>query len=158
MRQGTFVSVRRPFFSPFNDIFNDFERELETKLAGPPASTQLLENENGFFISYDMPGINFSDINIELDEDYLSISADRKNPFDKEGGVIKKYTQTYMLPKNIDKEKINAHYENGVLSLTIPKIEESKTKKKIQVLTGEKPKTWSNFLSFKKTEAGSLAN
>lgn len=158
MRQGTFVSVRRPFFSPFNELFNDFEREFETKTVGSPASTQLLENENGFFISYDMPGINFSDINIELDEDYLTISADRKNPFDKEGSVIKKYSQSYLLPQNIDKEKISAHYENGVLGLNIPKIEATKTKKKIQVSTGEKPKTWSNFLSFKKSENESLAN
>lgn len=158
MRQGTFVSIRRPFLSPFNEFLTDFENEFEAKLLSNPGTSQLLDSENGFLISYDMPGINFSDINIELDQGYLTISAERKNPFDKEGSIIKKYTQSYLLPKNIDQDKINAHYENGVLSLSIPKIEELKTKKKIQVLTGEKPKSWSNLLSLKKRETESLVN
>lgn len=157
MRQGTFVNVGRPLFSPFNDFFYDFDKGLETKFSNSTAS-QLLETEDGFFISYDMPGINFSDINIELDEDCLTISAERKNPFDKEGRLLKKYSQSYLLPKNIEQDKINAHYENGVLSLSIPKMVVSKTKKKIEVLTGEKPKSWMNFLNFKKQEAETLAN
>ena len=158
MRQRTFVSVSRPFFSPFNEFINDFDNEFETKLLNHTTNSQLLETESGFLISYDMPGISFSDINIELDEDYLTISAERKNLFEKEPAVIKKYQQSYLLPKNIDQEKINAHYENGVLSLSIPKMELLKTKKKIEVLTGEKSKSWGNFLSFKKKENESLAN
>lgn len=158
MRQEAFVSVRRPFFSPFNEFFNTFENELEAKRLSNPIASQLLESENGFLISYDIPGINVSDINVQLDDDYLTISAERKNPFDKEGSIIKKYNQSYLLPKNIDRDKINAHYENGVLSLSLPKIEELKTNKKIQVLTGEKPKSWSNLLSFKKKESESLVH
>ena len=117
-----------------------------------------METDEAFLASLDIPGVNFSDINIELEDNRLTISAERKNPFGRNGESVKKYSQTLTLPKNIEEEKINAHYENGVLSLTLPKMADHKYKKKIQVLTGPKPKTWSNFLNFKKSETENVVN
>lgn len=154
MRQREFLHVDPSFFSPFSLLSKEFEKEVNAN----PVMPQLLETDDAFLASYDIPGVNSSEINIEIEEDLIIIFAERKNPFDKTGKLVKKYSQSFLLPKNADLEKISAHYENGVLSLTIPKLEDQKHKKKIQVITGEKPKNWASFLNFGKRENENVIN
>lgn len=158
MRQRAFLSFGEQPFSHYAYLAKELNRELEKDLYQSFETPQFLETEEGYLASLDIPGVNFSDINIELDENKLIISAERKNPFDRTGESVKKYSRTFVIPKKIEEDKISAHYENGVLSLTIPKMEEQKTKKKIQVLAGQKPKNWTNFLNFKKSETENIAN
>lgn len=158
MRQRAILTFGEQPFSPYAYLAKELNREFEKNLYQNYDAPQFLEVEKGFLASLDIPGVNFSDINIELEDNRLIISAERKNPFDKNGESKKRYNQVLTLPKNIEVDKINAHYENGVLSLTLPKIEEQKYKKKIQVLTGQKPASWTNFLNFKKNETENIAN
>lgn len=158
MRQRAILTFGEQPFSPFASLARELNRELEKEFYTNYEAPQLLETEEAFLASLDIPGVNFSDINIELEDNKLTISAERKNPFDKSGESVKKYSQVLTLPKNIEEDKISAHHENGVLSLTIPKMADQKYKKKIQVLTGQRPKSWSNFLSFKKSENESIVN
>ena len=144
------VTFREPSLSPFDFFSRELERELSEQFTHDLSG--FYETEDAYLATIDVPGVSFSDIHIDLEENKLSVSAERKDPFDKTGTITRKYNRVMNLPKNVDSEKINAHYENGVLSLTIPKAEEIKTKKKIEVLTGEKPKTWASLLSFGKTE------
>ncbi|MBC7711900.1 MAG: Hsp20 family protein [Rhizobacter sp.] len=88
-------------------------------------------------------------MNIDVEDSYIRISAERKDTF-KDNIVTKIYEFTVGLPKNVDKENISAHYEQGVLNLTLQKSAEDKSKKKISVSTGEKPKAWNDFLNFNK--------
>lgn len=152
MRQRAILTFGQQPFSPFTILARELNRGLESELYQNLEAPQFFETEEAFLASMDIPGVNFSDINIEIEEKEMIISAERKNPFDKTGEMTKKYSQVFTMPKNIEEDKINAHYENGVLSLTLPKMAEQKTKKKIQVLTGQKPKTWTNFLNFKKND------
>ena len=155
----TLVTFKEPVFSSFdffNSQFNNLERELANHHSEEDA--QFFETEEAFLAAVDMPGISFSDIHIELEEEKLKVYAERKNPFEKAATVIKKYNQAINLPKNIDQEKINAHYENGVLNLIMPKRADQKAKRKIEVLTGPKPKNWTNFLNFGKSESATIAN
>lgn len=158
MRQRTILTFGEQPFSPFASLARELNRELEKEMYQNFAAPQFLETDDVFLASLDIPGVDFSDINIDLEDNKLIISAERKNPFDKTRESTKKYSQNLTLPKNIEEDKINAHYENGVLSLTIPKIADHKTKKKIQVTTGQKPKNWSSFLNFKKNEAEAVVN
>lgn len=158
MRQRTILTFGEQPFSPFASLARELNRELQKEMYQGHEAPQFLETEEAFLASLDIPGVNFSDINIELEDNRLIISAERKNPFDKTGESTKKYSQTFALPKNIEEDSINAHYENGVLSLTLPKMPNHKIKKKIQVLTGQKPKSWSNFLNFKKNETENVVN
>jgi HSP20 family protein len=162
MRQRAILTFGEQPLSPFASFARDFSRELNRELEKDMYQNfethQFMETPEAFLASLDIPGVNFSDINIELEDNKLTISAERKNPFDKTGESVKKYAQTFTLPKNVEEDKINAHYENGVLSLVLPKPADYKSKKKIQVLTGQKPKNWSNFLNFKKNETESALN
>ena len=158
MRQTAIVTFTEQSFSPFAYLVKELNKELGKELYQSFEIPQFLETEEGFLASLDIPGVNFSDINIELEDNILTISAERKNPFDQKGESIKKYSQIFTLPKNIEEDQINAHYENGVLNLTLPKLADHKIKKKVQVLTGQKPKNWASFLSFKKNETENVVN
>ena len=162
MRQRAFLTLNgHPIYS-FSNMAREFNRELSSAFENDYYSEsfypQFIETDDAFLATLDVPGVNFSDVNIEIEDNKLFVNAERKNPFDKNGESIKKYSHVYALPKDIEEDKINAHYENGVLSLTIPKVENHKLKKKIQISTGQKPKSWSNFLNFKKNENELQAN
>ena len=158
MRQRAILTFGEQPFSPYAYLAKELNRDFEKTLYQNHDAPQFLEVDAGFLACLDMPGVTFSDINIELEDNKLSISAERKNPFDKTGESVKRYAQTLTIPKNIELDKISAHYENGVLSLTLPKMPDNKYKKKIQVLTGQKPNTWTNFLNFKKDQTENAAN
>lgn len=161
MRQRAILTFGEPFspFTPFaSELNRELNRELKKELYQKFETPQFLETDEGFLASLDIPGVNFSDINIELEDNLLSITAERKNPFDNTGESVKKYNQVLTLPKTIEEDKISAHYENGVLSLTLPKKIDQKYKKKIQVLNGQKPKEWTNLLNLKKSEPVNAIN
>lgn len=143
MRQSALMRLMQPedFFWEFGYPFEE-GRKLE-------AQSYLYENEDGFMTSIDMPGVDSSDISIELEEGKIQISAERKFGPEK-NRQVKKYFFEFQLPKNVDREKIEAHYENGVLSLVLGKVESEKSKKKIPVSTGAKSSSWSSFLGFGK--------
>lgn len=155
MRQKAFVLFRDPLLP--TDILN---QELEREFGDFAENERqyFLELEKDFLTTFDIPGVIFSDISIELEGNKLFVSADRKNLLVKDGFQMKKYQFSLDLPKNIEQENITAHYENGVLTLTVPKVHKSQAKKKIEVFTGANPKAWTNFLNLKKNETQKLAN
>lgn len=144
MRQSQIMRLMQPedFFWELAYPFEAQRRESEKGF-----SRYFYETEEAYVHAMDIPGVKAEEINIELEEGRLQISAERKIGPEKD--QIKKYFFEFRLPKNIDKEKIDAHYENGVLTLAVKKVVEEKTKKKIQVQTGAKSGGW-NFLNFGK--------
>ena len=147
MRSRQFVTLLEPTLTPFR--FAPEFRELETLIT---ESENYVEADGHFLTSMDMPGVNAKDIEITVEDGQLMISAERKKLFDKRGEQTLKYSRNFAIPKNTDVDNIDAHYENGVLTIAFPKLEESKYKKRINVVSGEKPKKWQNFLSFGKSE------
>jgi HSP20 family protein len=149
MRNKALINLLQPGYSPFffdqtfNEADGNFLREFH-------------ENDEAYFTSLDIPGVSAEDINIEVEDTYLRVSAERKDVYNKNSSVTKKYDHVISIPKNVDKENISAHYENGVLNLALQKVDEEKFKKKISVSTGEKPKSWTNFLNFKKEDSGKV--
>jgi HSP20 family protein len=148
MRNKALINLLQPGYSPF---FFDQAFDSET---GGNFLREFHENDEAYFTSLDIPGVSADDINIEVEDTYLRVSAERKDVYNKNSSVTKKYDHVISIPKNVDKENISAHYENGVLNLALQKMDEEKYKKRISVSTGEKPKTWTNFLNFKKDETG----
>ncbi len=97
----------------------------------------LRETEKEFILKADIPGITKQDLNIELSEDVLTISGERKTEThhaeDKYHWTERfhgKFARAFSLPTNmIDKTKIDAEFENGVLKLVLKKKVEKKSKK-----------------------------
>lgn len=153
MRNKALINLLQPNYSPFF-----FDQAYEDEARGN-FLREFHENEVAYFTSIDIPGVASEDIHIDVEDDYIRVTAERKDEFNKNSTTTtttRKYDHLISIPKNVNKEKISAHYENGVLNLALEKIAENKMKKKISVSTGEKSKKWSDFLNFKKDEAGKV--
>ena len=99
---------------------------------------KIYEDEKGYTIEMDMPGVKKSDLEIGVKENILSIYAERKKVIKSEEGdkeeIVSKYEQSFNISdKSIDVDNIAANFENGVLILTLPKKEEVKYEKRIEI-------------------------
>ncbi len=120
-------------------IWNDlFEREFfpTPKLEdfSMPA-VNVRETEDMHIMELAVPGMKKSDFKIELDNDTLIISAEKKNEQEEnEKGYTRKefnyssFRRSFSLPNTVESDKIDASYKDGLLTITIPKKEEAKQK------------------------------
>jgi len=126
----------KTFDGMMRDLFNDFPASFgktmrEDVLHFPPVN--IVENPTDYEIHLSAPGFEKSDFNISLDQNVLSISTEKKEEKDESTKkMIRKefsyrsFKRSFTLDENINPEHINAKYENGILTLTLPKKEEVK--------------------------------
>jgi len=123
------------------DIFNDFfDNDLMVKTNATAPAINVIENENDYKIEVAAPGMTKEDFNVHVDEDNnLVISMEKKNENKeekKEGRYLRrefsytKFQQALILPDDVDKEKISAEVNNGVLSVELPKLAKDTVKAK----------------------------
>jgi HSP20 family protein len=101
----------------------------------------ILENDQSFQLELAAPGLEKSDIKIQLEHELLTISSEKKEEENKNKRYTKKefsfqsFRRVFTLPELVDTDKIEANYHNGILLVTIPKKEEAKPQppKSIQV-------------------------
>lgn len=125
----------------FNNLDKFFkDDEFETGISSFIPVVNNRETDEAYYVEIDLPGIKKEDISIDVKDNVLSISGERKVKEEvKEEDYYKmesrygKFLRSFTLPKNIDAEKINAKCENGVLEVVIPKYEELKETKKIEI-------------------------
>ncbi len=135
------------------DVFDDFDRAffsgmnrpehvLYGKNAGHMMKTDVKETEEGYEVDVDLPGFSKDEIKLELNSGYLTISTEKslEKKDEKKGRILRqeRYSGTmqrsFYVGGGITEEDIKAKYENGVLSLTIPKKEAKKVPEKKQIL------------------------
>ena len=121
---------------PFDDeAFFGKRNPLYGKNAKNMMKTDVRETENGYEVDIDLPGFKKDEITAELKDGYLTVSAAKgldKDEEDKKGKYIRKeryagaLSRTFYLGEEIREEEIKAKFENGILSVSIPKEEEKK--------------------------------
>lgn len=101
--------------------------------------SNIAETDKGYEISVDLPGMKAEDFNIELHEGRLTISGERANESKEEGKTFHriertygKFRRTFNLGQDVDTEDVAAEYNDGVLTVTVPKTARAQPKK-IQV-------------------------
>ncbi len=119
--------------SIFNDFFGNEWMEQSTRSV--PA-VNIQQNENGFTVEVAAPGMTKEDCLVRLDDNNnLVISFEKKTENeenDKKGAYLRRefsysqFKRTMLLPDNVEKDKISAKVENGVLSVEIPTMKEEK--------------------------------
>lgn len=96
--------------------------------------TDIYETDNEYKIIFDLPGIEKDDINIKIEKDILTLTAENKKEPIKEYEIIREemeffgYQRSFNLNGVVNTEKISADYNDGTLIITLPKREEQKTK------------------------------
>lgn len=126
-----FVTLRRRPFNPFELLMGDGIEGL-----GSQTDHHTHETELAYFLSIDMPGVKKDDFEIDLTVDHLKVSAVRKRPFAQENQKEIRFERNFILPKNINRDQVKAHYEDGVLTIALAKADEAKVKK-VSVSFGE---------------------
>jgi len=120
----------------FNNDFESWNRDNFSKTNTTLPSLNIKENKDSFFVEVAAPGFEKSDFKIELNNDLLTVSSEKKlNNEVKDGERITKqefsyqsFSRSFTLPELVDEEKISAKYENGILAISIPKKEAEKPK------------------------------
>lgn len=132
------ANSRMDFPNFFNDVFDNLLKE--EKVSWMPA-VNIMERENDFKIDLAVPGLDKKDFNVELENDMLVVSGERKEEKVEEKDKVTKrefhygsFKRSFTLPETADTEKINASYNNGVLTVSIAKKEEAKQNAKRQII------------------------
>ena len=121
----------------FNDDWMDFgfpevDKALYGKHANNVMKTDVKETDTGYEVDIDLPGFKKDEINAQLDNGYLTISAAKgldKDEKDKKGKYIRKeryagaMSRSFYVGDGVTQEDIKAKYEDGILRLSVPKKE-----------------------------------
>ena len=115
-----------------NFSFPEVDKELYGKHAGNVMKTDVRETDSGYEVDIDLPGFKKDEINAQLDNGYLTISASKgldKEEKNKEGKYIRKeryagaMSRSFYVGDEVTQADIKARYEDGILRLSVPKIE-----------------------------------
>lgn len=138
-------------FDPMRDFRNLEERMMNslnltsdrgvTNVTGFTPSVNTREGEYAYHVEVDLPGVKKEDINVDLKDDVLTISGERKTKSEinekdyyKQECSYGKFQRSFTLPDDTDVENIEANSEDGVLEVVIPKLKKTeKESKKIEV-------------------------
>ena len=117
--------------------------------------TNIHETDQLYMLTLDIPGVNKSNLDIEIEENHIRVEGLRRHQTIKNEEQTKdKISRLVAIPKDVDRDKIQAHTEDGVLYLALPKLEKTKPKK-INVTSGKRDTLWSNFLGENKENLSS---
>ena len=127
------------------EVFNDFfyNNNMPKANATAPA-INVLENENEYTVELAAPGLRKEDFDISINNDGdLVIKMEKKNEVKDEKAhylrrefAYSKYEQTLILPDDVDKDKVGARMSDGVLNITLPKLNKSVQKVARQIEVG----------------------
>jgi HSP20 family protein len=105
----------------------------------------LVETDEHFVLKADLPGLSEADVNVEVEDNVLTLSGERKAEHeDKREGYVRverafgSFRRSLTLPEGVDPEAVQATFDNGVLEVRIPKPEERKPRK-VAIHVGERP-------------------
>lgn len=137
--------VRWKPFQEMHDIQREMNRLFNDVLASPtrpdgfgmtfsPAA-ELDETEDNYQLRLEVPGMEPKDLNVEVTAESVSISGERKSEKTEESNGSTRsefrygrFQRIIPLPGRIDNQNVAAEYKNGVLHLTLPKVEDEKNK------------------------------
>ena len=128
----------------FGNLIGRFFNESVSRSGGSAYSfvprVDIVEGEKAFEIHVAVPGMNKEDFKLDLNDNLLTISGERKFTQEKKDNNFHSietqygtFSRSFALPENVDAAKISAAYNNGILEITVPKDEKKIVKTTIKV-------------------------
>ena len=120
----------KPVF--FEDFINNF---FGSNIYNDIPPYNIIETDKEFLIEFSVPGFNKKDFSIEVEENNLKVSKlssendKRENKFYKRQFNYSQFEKNFTIPEEVNIDKINSIYENGILKIFLPKIKEFKQSK-----------------------------
>lgn len=134
-----------PNFDEFDSVFEDLSKMfngMDKMTKNSYMNIDLYENEKEAVIEAELPGFQRDEININIENNILNITAQKKEEKEEKNDSKKYYikeryfgkvARAFEMPENIDLEKINAKFENGILKITLAKKDEETKNIKIDI-------------------------
>ena len=126
-------TLQRQMNQLFDEVFLPTERSGDRLAFNPMA--ELSENDEAYTLKVELPGINPEELEIQASKDSVSIMGERQDTRESEGDGFRrtefrygKFHRVVPIPGAIQNTEVKAEYEAGILTLTLPKAEESKNK------------------------------
>lgn len=148
--------MTRSQFGALDELSHDMERVFDS-LLGRTVGTMMRtgggekyspaldvsETESEFCVKIDLPGIKPEEVKVEVLDNNLVVSGNRNTESEESTGSFHRverrsgsFTRSISIPSEVDVESIDAHYEHGVLAVTLPKLAKQQPKK-VQIRTAE---------------------
>lgn len=138
MANNSLVKNRERFPALFNDFFQPWSEWFSDR--NTPALTMpavnIAEEEGRYAVTLAAPGMKKSDFKIDLDGNLMTISAEheteneeKKKRYSRKEYNYTSFSRSFTLPEEVDSEHITAGYDNGVLSVLLPRKEQAKPRK-----------------------------
>jgi len=128
-----FAHMQREIDRMFDCFRGDTLDEEASRTLMP--SVDIVERENNFSIKVDLPGVDKKDVKITVQNDVLTIKGEKKQESEKKDESYHRvercygsFQRSFTLPASVASDNIDASFDNGVLSINIPKLEEAKPK------------------------------
>lgn len=116
-----------------NRLARDVADEPSLNDHGLRPAADVVETQGGFEVTLDMPGVDPKAIQIQVEEQTLTVQAARRQVASPKDGAVHRserptgtFSRSFALPGSVDSSRVEARYEEGVLSVTLPKREEAK--------------------------------
>jgi HSP20 family protein len=134
--------ITRRSYKPFlwSNLFDDdFLPVFSQRNTSMPA-VNIKEDEKRFILDLAVPGMDKKDLKIEIHEEVITISSEHKDEKEENQDGFKRrefsytsFCRSFYLPENVNKDKIEANYKDGILTVELPKEEEEKARISRQV-------------------------
>jgi len=127
-----------PFWKETEDFWDDFLPGMPTSGRGFEwsPSVDVAESDGSVVIKAELPGLEAKDIEVDVTGNVLTLKGEKKMDQEKEGERVYRrerfhgtFQRAFRLPAGVESENVDANFKNGVLTITVPKSEESRHKK-----------------------------
>lgn len=138
-----FETLHREMMSLFDTFFRDFEQGLRAWSGGRSLapvmvpSVDVTETDEEVKVTADLPGLTDKDVEVTLDNDVLVIRGEKKQEREEKKRSYHLMERSYgrferhiPLPEGLDLDRAEARFKNGVLTVTVPKLPEAKSKRR----------------------------
>lgn len=130
---GEVDTLRKEMDTLFERFFTGFGQETNGLMFVP--SAEIDETDTTFHLKLEIPGMNADDLDIEVTDEAVSITGERKSESKSEDGdklrsefYYGRFERYLPLPGQIQRDKVTAEYKDGILNLTLPKSKEHREK------------------------------
>lgn len=130
---GEMLSLRNAIDRVFQDISSQDWSQTTSELSVP---IDMYETGDHIVVKSALPGVKAEDVEVNIDDNRLTIEGEFKTEDEQEKGDVYYQEQRYghfrrsvQIPRNINTDDIEAEFEDGILKVKLPKLEESKTKR-----------------------------
>ena len=140
-RSSSSVAQWRDPFDLMDSLFSDWWSGRSGSSLVSRARIDVSESGANYEVRAELPGVKKDDIEVEIDGARVSVSAKAESQSEKKDGTTLLYSErshesfarSFELPHPVDAEKAAAKFDNGVLTLTLPKKEAPKTGRRVQI-------------------------